>query len=76
MDESDIYGIVLVKTMVNGKSYTGHARADTFTLYAVLEGFVTTGNISEILGYYPRTSSWTRPEIFYDAREAEEREYP
>ena len=74
-DEDDTYGIVLTKRTVNGKGYIGHANADAHTLYAALEGFLATGNTTEILGYYPRTTTWTRKEIYYDTLEAGERHY-
>jgi hypothetical protein len=75
MDESDIFGIVLVRRTVGGQSVIGHINSDTNTIYDALEGFIATGNTSEILGYYPRTTTWKRSDIYYDTLEAEERHY-
>lgn len=75
MNEDDIYGIVLFRSTANGRGVIGHRKDDTNTLYAALEGFIATGNTSEILGYYPRTTTWKRKDIYYDTLEAEERHY-
>jgi hypothetical protein len=71
-EEDDTFGIVLFRNIVDGKGVIGHRKDDTNTLYAALEGFVATGNTLEILGYYPRTTTWKRKDIYYDTLEAEE----
>jgi hypothetical protein len=76
VEENNTYGMVLVRRTVGGQSVIGHTRADTFTIYAALEGLFATGQTLEILGYYPNTTSWTRPDLYNDTREAEGREYP
>jgi hypothetical protein len=71
-DDDDVYGIVISRRTLDGRGHISHAGAGTSTIYAALEWFVTTGNTTEILGYYPRTTTWTRKDIYYDTREAEE----
>jgi len=76
MEENNTYDMLLVRRTVRGKSVIVQVKADALTLYAALEGLFSMGQTIEILGYYPNTTSWTRPDIYHDIKEAEEREYP
>ena len=73
MKEDDTYGIMLVRRREGDENFIGDLNADTHTLHTRLELFITRGVTTEILGYYPRTTSPSqRNDIYYDTREAEE----
>jgi len=76
MVEINRYGMMMVRRTMGGKSIIGQVNADELTLYDALEALFATGHTTEILGYYQNTSSWTRPDIYLDTEEAEERKYP
>lgn len=76
-DDETEFGIVLIRRTVADSGDIGHIRAHGNTIYAALEQFVTEGKTTEILGYYPHTTHIGEcKDIYYDTREAEEREYP
>lgn len=75
-DDETEFGIVLVRHTMGEGSYIGQTVPHRHTLYTALEHFVTAGQTTEILGYYPRTTTTQRADTYYDTIEAEEREYP
>lgn len=72
-DEDDAYGLMLIRRREGDANFIGDLNANTHTLHARLEAFITKGVTTEILGYYPHTTHHSeRNDIYYDTREAEE----
>ena len=70
------FGVMLVRHRQGEGSFIGQSIIHRHTLYDALEHFITAGQTTEILGYYPCTTPSRRRDIYYDTIEAEGREYP
>jgi hypothetical protein len=73
---TDRYDAMLIRRTMDGEGKLLQVDATWLTLHQLLARFIATGQTFEILGYNLNTTTKQRIEIFYDTREAEEREYP